>query len=129
MRGSNSIKKIGSVLSIGFGSELPGSQCKKENKSVMQFFYSREKEATQLFKNRKPFSVLKVSEDIIITSLLQALGKGQKLKLRTSFEKNKSRGFSHIKQSLIIHSLSEISKGFRPISEWIVFGKTNTQYQ
>lgn len=90
MRGRNSITKIDTMLCMAFSLELPGSQCKRENKSVMQLFHSREKEVNQLFKNRKTFPVFKVQEDVIITSLHQALEKGQKLQLQISFEKSKS---------------------------------------
>ena len=60
MRGSNSITKIGIMLSMGFSFELPGSQRKRENESVMWFFHSREKEANQIFRNRKYYPVFKV---------------------------------------------------------------------
>lgn len=60
MRGSNSITKIGIMLRVGFSFELPGSQCKRENESVMWFFHSREKEANQIFWNRKYYHVFKV---------------------------------------------------------------------
>ena len=50
------------MVSREFSSELPGSQCKRENESVMWIFHFREKEAIQLFRNRKYFPVFGVGD-------------------------------------------------------------------